>query len=164
MFTIGTLAAKTKVSRATLRYYEEEGLLAQRDRNNGGYRLYDDTTIHQVRFIRQAKDCGFTLTEIRELLRIQNQGTTHQAGEIRERVLRKKMALDQKIQGMKIMSRTLSKLLDLCGEESRPICECPILSAFQGADAALTNDQGSLDRDEIELVPSRSPKKIGRNS
>lgn len=66
-FTIGRLARAAGVSVETVRYYERRGLLEQPDRGNG-YRRYSDADRERLRFVRRAKDLGFTLAEIKELL------------------------------------------------------------------------------------------------
>ena len=130
MFTIGKLAAKTRVRPDTIRYYESEGLLNPADRNESGYRVYDAESIRRIRFIRQAQECGFALEEIRNLLLLRHQGSA-MAEEIRKRVLEKKSALDRRIKTMRNMSRTLGRLADLCCERDQPADRCPILLAFE---------------------------------
>jgi DNA-binding transcriptional MerR regulator len=71
MFTIGKLADIAGVSSDTLRYYEREGLIEPAGKSPGGYRLYDKDSARRLRFIRHAQQCGFTLSEIRELGRIE---------------------------------------------------------------------------------------------
>jgi DNA-binding transcriptional MerR regulator len=66
-FTIGALARTAEVSVETVRYYERRGLLEQPERGDG-YRQYSEGDVQRLAFIRRAKDLGFTLTEIRELL------------------------------------------------------------------------------------------------
>ena len=68
MLTIGKLAALAKTSTDTLRYYEREGLIEPAGRSESGYRLYDKDSARRIHFIKQAQHCGFTLTEIRDLL------------------------------------------------------------------------------------------------
>ena len=66
--TIGAVAKRVGVAIDTIRYYEREGLLPEPVRRASGYRSYGEGTVAQLRFIRRAKDLGFTLEEIRELL------------------------------------------------------------------------------------------------
>jgi DNA-binding transcriptional MerR regulator len=130
VFTIGKLAAKTRIPSATLRYYEIEGLLLPADRSEVGYRLYDEEAIRRIRFIRHAQECGFTLEEIRDLLLLRHRESAV-AGEIRKRALEKKAQLDRRIKTMKQMSRTLGRLVDQCCEGNLPTDQCPILLAFR---------------------------------
>src|ERR1700741_4507457 len=66
--TIGTVAKRAGVPIDTIRYYEREGLLPEPLRRASGYRSYNESAISRLRFIRRAKDLGFTLDEIRDLL------------------------------------------------------------------------------------------------
>ena len=68
MLKIGELATVTKVSRDTLRFYEKHGLITPSERNSAGYRLYSDSDVHRISFILSAKEVGFTLNEIHQLL------------------------------------------------------------------------------------------------
>ena len=65
---IGELAGLTGLNPATVRYYERRGLLSRPARTTAGYRSYPAETVVQLRLIRYAKDVGFALREIRELL------------------------------------------------------------------------------------------------
>ncbi len=68
MFTIGKLGAATGVKVPTIRYYEEIGLLPRAERNAGNQRLYGPAALERLRFIRHARDLGFSLEAIRDLL------------------------------------------------------------------------------------------------
>ena len=65
---IGEVARQTGIGIETIRFYERKGLLAEPDRRPSGYRQYDNTVVARLRFIRRAKELGFTLSEINELL------------------------------------------------------------------------------------------------
>ena len=65
---IGEVAKQSDVGIETIRYYEREGLLAEPDRRPSGYRQYDEAVVARLQFIRRAKELGFTLAEIKELL------------------------------------------------------------------------------------------------
>ena len=73
--TIGKIAGLTDVSPDTLRYYEREGLICPTAKNDAGYRIYDGHSVRRVRFIKKAQRCGFTLTEIRQLLALRASDT-----------------------------------------------------------------------------------------
>ena len=72
MMTIGKLAALADVSADPLPFYEREGLIAPTPKSDAGYRLYEAQAVQRLRFIAQAKQCGFTLAEINELLAVQS--------------------------------------------------------------------------------------------
>lgn len=77
MLSIRQLAARTAVSSKTLRYWESRVLLPRPERTHTGYRMYPESTIRRVEFIRKAKGIGFTLSEIRSLIGLaQQKGTS----------------------------------------------------------------------------------------
>jgi len=73
-FQIGQVAQEGGVSVHTIRYYEKLGLLGKTIRSNGGFRLYSEATIEKLRFIKKAQEYGFTLAEIRQIMRESNKG------------------------------------------------------------------------------------------
>mgnify|MGYP000256470583 CR=1 FL=1 len=68
MFSIGELSKRTKVKVPTIRYYEQIGLLPEAERSAGNQRLYSHKALERLAFIRHARDLGFTLEAIRDLL------------------------------------------------------------------------------------------------
>ena len=130
MLTIGKLAALAETSTDTLRYYEREGLIAPADRTQSGYRLYDRDSARRVHFIKQAQHCGFTLTEIRDLLVLRNRDAAC-CGDVRTRAIEKKLQLEHKIKAMKSMSKALDHLIADCTDATQPIGECTILAALE---------------------------------
>lgn len=73
---IGTVAERTGLSAPTIRYYESIGLLTRPARSSTGYRRYAETTVEELRFIRKAQSLGFSLDEIREILKLSRSGRT----------------------------------------------------------------------------------------
>ena len=132
MLTIGKLAALTETSTDTLRYYEREGLIEPAERTRSGYRLYDKGSERRIRFIRQAQHCGFTPTEIRDLLVLRNRDAAC-CGDVRKRAIEKKLQLEHKIKAMKSMSKALDRLIADCANEAQPVEECTIIAALEQA-------------------------------
>lgn len=130
MHTIGKLAAETEVTTDTVRYYEKEGLLGPTTKTAAGYRLYDETAAKRLRFIKQAQHCGFSLTEIRELLTLKKSDAAC-CKDVRSVALAKKLQLEHKIRALRAMSSALSALIEGCSDETRPLDECPILAALE---------------------------------
>ena len=130
MLTIGKLAALAEISADTLRYYEEEGLIAPADRSASGYRLYDQDSVKRIRFIKQAQHCGFTLAEIRDLLALRGSDRAC-CDDVRNQAIVKKLQLEHKIKAMKSMSKALDRLIADCTRKGRPVAECTILAAFE---------------------------------
>lgn len=74
MLRIGQLATETGFTPKTLRYYEDVGLLRPTQRAESGYRLYDDTAVERLRFVRRAQGVGLRLEDIRRILEISDEG------------------------------------------------------------------------------------------
>lgn len=127
--TIGKVAGLSKVSADTLRYYEREGLLRPTAKSRSGYRLYDREAVRRVRFIKEAQQCGFTLTEIRNLLGLRTSNAAC-CRDVRRVAVERKLQLEAKIKAMRVMSKTLDRLIAACNDERRPLDDCPILTAL----------------------------------
>lgn len=132
MFTIGKLAGLADVTTDTLRYYEREGLLAPTGKTEGGYRLYDAPSVGRIRFIKQAQQCGFTLSEIFELLTLRQRDAAC-CGDVRQRAVEKKLQLEAKIGALRAMSKALDGLIADCAHAADPVEDCTILAALEGS-------------------------------
>ena len=135
MLTIGKLAAQADLSTNALRFYEREGLLEPTSKSLSGYRLYDESAIARVRFIKQAQQCGFTLLEINELLTLRSQ-TAACCDDVRRIAVEKKLQLEAKIRAMKVMSKALDVLIAGCPDHGQPVGDCPIIAAMERAHPA----------------------------
>lgn len=129
MLTIGKLAALAGTTPNTLRYYEREGLIPSPPKGDNGYRLYPQDAARRVYFIRQAQQCGFTLSEIRELLTLPQQASAC-CSDVRKLAIEKKLALEAKIKLMKAMSSELNQLINNCVDDTHSLDDCPILNAL----------------------------------
>jgi len=136
MFTISKLASLTSVSSDTLRYYEDERLIKPARRTLAGYRLYDDDSTRRIHFIKHAQACGFTLSEIRELLALRGRDRVS-CGDVRKRAVEKKLQIENKIRVMKAMSKALDELIADCTHLARPVRECTIIAALEKASPSL---------------------------
>lgn len=132
MLTIGKLALSADVTTDTVRFYEKQSLLAPARKSNAGYRLYDDTAIRRLRFIKQAQQCGFSLAEIRELLALKSSDAAC-CKDVRSVAIEKKLHLEHKIKALLVMSQALSELITICADETKPLDECPILAALESS-------------------------------
>jgi MerR family mercuric resistance operon transcriptional regulator len=126
--TIGRLARVGGVNLETIRYYEREGLLPRPPRTRAGYRIFPTDAARRLRFIKRAQDLGFSLKEIRELLALRVKPGT-KADQIRARTEAKIADIDEKIQTLSAMKRTLADLTTRCSGCS-PMGECPILESL----------------------------------
>ncbi len=127
--TIGQVAKLAGVGVETMRFYERNGLVDEPPRNEAGYRQYPEDTPLRVRFIRHAKDLGFSLKEIQDLLSLK-MGPDTTCSDVR-RVARMKLEnIEARIIAMKKMKMALSKLVEACAGIG-PVGECPILDAIE---------------------------------
>ena len=126
--TIGQVARQAGIGVETVRFYERRGLLAQPSRRASGYRQYTEDVVARLRFIRRAKELGFTLKEIVELLALRLDPDTSCA-EVRGRAKAKIDDIDAKIRDLQRMRQALGKLVASCRGRG-PISACPILDAL----------------------------------
>jgi MerR family copper efflux transcriptional regulator len=128
--TIGAVARRAGVGIDTIRYYERSGLLPEPRRRASGYRDYGSDAVERLRFIRRAKDLGFTLEEIRELLAL---STDRERGvkNVRQRAEARLGEVERRIRELQRMKRGLRRLIDACPGEGA-LEHCPILRALGG--------------------------------
>lgn len=125
--TIGKAAQLAGVGVETIRYYEREGLIVQPARRNGSYRRYPPELVTRIRFIRRAKDLGFSLKEVKELLRLAEEPSTA-CDDARRRAEGKIAAIDDKLAALTKMREALVGLTAACREA--PTGTCPILEVL----------------------------------
>jgi MerR family copper efflux transcriptional regulator len=125
---IGQAAAASGVTAKMIRHYEELKLLKPATRTAAGYRVYDEKEIHTLRFIRRARDLGFSIKEIEALLALW-QNRRRASADVRTVAREHLAALDRKIQELQGMRRTLEQLIHDCHGDERP--DCPILDDLE---------------------------------
>lgn len=130
MLTIGKVAALADITPDALRFYEREGLISPTTKSEGGYRLYDEPVVRRLRFIQHAKQCGFTLAEVHELLTIKSDDSAC-CQNVRTKVIEKKLQLEVRIKAMKEMSKALDGLIADCTCGEWPVSACPIMSSLE---------------------------------
>jgi MerR family copper efflux transcriptional regulator len=121
---IGQAAKASGVSAKMIRYYEEVGLIAPPARTAAGYRVYADADIHALRFIRRARDLGFTVEQISELMQLWRDRARASA-DVKRMALEHVDVLESKIREIEAMARALKHLAATCHGDGRP--ECPII-------------------------------------
>lgn len=126
--TIGQLAKAAGVGVETVRFYEREGLLVEPPRRRSGYRQYPREAIARVRFIRRAKDLGFTLKEIAELLALRI-APDKSCADVRAIANAKIADVEAKIHDLTRIKGALETLARACRGKG-PTSECPILDAI----------------------------------
>ncbi len=129
LLNIGQVAKQTGVTVETVRFYEKQGLIAAPQRTDAGYRQYPLDTVKRVRFIQHAKEVGFTLKDIGELLALrQKPGTS--CTDIKLRATQKIEEVDQKIQDLNRIRDALGRMVMKCSGRG-DLSECPILEELE---------------------------------
>lgn len=128
LFNIGKLARRAGVNIQTVHYYERRKLILPVGRRESGYRVYDDETLKRLRFIRHAKELGFTLEEIRGLLDLSIDAAVS-CDSVREKATHKLKDVDEKIKALGSIRRILKELINACNKR-RPTEKCPILKSI----------------------------------
>ena len=127
---IGELAALSKVSRDTLRFYEKHGLITPSARNASGYRLYSDADVHRISFIISAKEVGFTLNEIHQLLKLEVTKDEKSCQDVKQFVDDKIAVVNQRLAEIKRIKKSLPTLSNACCGGDKPATHCTILEAL----------------------------------
>lgn len=131
---IGQAAKASGVSAKMIRYYESTGLIRPPHRSEAGYRHFSDVDVHTLRFVRRARDLGFTVEQIAELLALW-QDRSRKSGDVKKVAMRHVVALKRKIEELEGMAATLSKLASCCHGDERP--DCPILEDLSSAKGGI---------------------------
>ena len=123
--TIGVLSKKSETDAQTIRYYERLGLMSNPERTESNYRLYNEAAVFRLRFIKRAKETGFSLNDIKILLGMAD-GKVRGCDEVREFAVTRLDKIQSQIRNLKSMERTLSSLVTQCAR-SKTLKDCPIL-------------------------------------
>jgi MerR family copper efflux transcriptional regulator len=126
--SIGPLARSAGVGIDTVRYYEREGLLPPPRRTPSGYRSYTRETVGRLHFIRRAKDLGFSLDDIRDLLALSTD-REHGVHGVRQRAESRLADVERRLRELRRVQRGLKQLIDACPGHG-PLDTCPILAAL----------------------------------
>lgn len=138
--TIGEAARATGVSAKMIRYYEETGLLGPAGRTAAGYRVYSEADLHALRFVRRARDLGFSMREIADLLALWHD-RSRTSGAVKAVALGHVADLRRRIGELEAMARTLEHLAERCCGDDRP--DCPILDDLAGGEAPEPAETGA---------------------
>ena len=120
----GKLAEETSVPAKTIRYYEETGLILPAERASNGYRVYGQRAVHQLRFVKRARDLGFTMEEVSSLLALWGDEERSSA-DVKEIAAQHLADVERKILELKNLRKTMRNLIDSCHGDER--ADCPIL-------------------------------------
>jgi MerR family mercuric resistance operon transcriptional regulator len=129
LMTIGNVSKQSGIGIETIRFYEKSGLIDEPPRTESGYRQYPPSTVVRIRFIRRAKELGFTLKEIKELLNLRLDPMTT-CKDVRLMAEEKQATVLAKIQSLRAIEKALGELIGACSVGG-PDGECPILEALE---------------------------------
>jgi len=144
---IGQASKSSGVSAKMIRYYEQTGLIPKAERTQSGYRDYSDTDVHMLRFVRRARDLGFSVAEIGDLLGLWRDETRH-SSQVKRLAQGHVEELESKIAALQDMVQTLNVLIKSCRGDDRP--HCPILKRLEtdqdGEDLSIQPRPGAIER------------------
>ena len=142
---IGEAAKSSGISAKMIRYYESIGLIGPAVRTDSGYRVYGDHDLHTLRFVRRARDLGFSVEGIAGLLALWRDRSRH-SGDVKRMALEHVQILQQRIAELQGMVQTVQALANCCAGDDRP--DCPILRDIETGvplhDAALPTTFGGV--------------------
>ena len=126
--TIGDAAARAELPVKTVRYYDEAGLVRP-GRGANGYRVYGETEVHKLAFLRRARGLGFSIEACRALLSLyEDHGRA--SADVRRLALDRVAQIDDKLAELQELRQVLVELVDACQGDTRP--DCPILDRLSG--------------------------------
>ncbi len=125
--TRGAVSKRTGMNIETIRYYERAGLMPDPPRSPGGHRLYDEKLLKRLIFIRRGRELGFTLEEVRGLLRLVD-GGDYSCGEVKALTLDHLGEIQRKVADLRRMARVLKEMAAQC--EGGTVPDCPIIDTL----------------------------------
>ena len=136
MLAIGTLAKRTGTKVQTIRYYEQIGLLPEPGRTEGGQRRYGDADLDRLAFIRHARQLGFTLEAIRELLDLSD-NPTRSCAEVDIIAHRQLKEVEARIARLEALRKELKRMLRECSQDT--VLDCRVLEVLRDHRNCLTD-------------------------
>jgi len=149
---IGKAAKASGISAKMIRYYESIGLIESAVRTEAGYRVYSDSDIHRLRFIRRGRDLGFSVEQIIELLALWGDRSRASA-DVKQIAMTHVAELEHRMRELKQMTDTLRHLADHCRGDERP--HCPIIDNLSSGQASEPLGEQSRRRRSKARTPSR---------
>ena len=140
MLKISELSEQTGLSAHTLRYYEKYGLISASNRSETGYRFYTDSDVRRVQFVKTARNTGFSLSDIGQLLSIRVNKQSHSCQEVTDITQKKLFEVNAKVNDLLSMQQTLKLLLDSCCGGPENATHCSIMEALD-AGLSLENEK-----------------------
>ncbi|MCC6906681.1 MAG: MerR family transcriptional regulator [Phycisphaerales bacterium] len=141
-YTIGQIAAHADVATSTVRYYERRGLLRCEGRSRANYRQYGEATLERLRFIRSAQAAGFTLVDIRSLLRFRD-GDAAPCRQVQELIAARLDRVRRELAHLREVEQLLQRWSRVCRTAERT-GRCGVLERLGRAEKKLSAKSNSL--------------------
>ena len=145
---IGEAAKRSGVSAKMIRYYEQSGLIPPAQRAVSGYRDYSDKDVHMLSFVRRARDLGFSVEVIGELLGLWTD-TSRRSADVKQIARDHLENLRRKVYELEAMSKTLENLIESCNGDHRP--DCPIIADLEQEARTADPDASRPRKGAVEL-------------
>ena len=129
VYSVGELAAAGGCKVETVRYYEKVGLMPEPPRTEGGHRLYSLDLLKRLTFIRCSRELGFSIEQIRGLLRFVDE-PGHTCGEVKGMAMLQARAVQEKIDDLKRLQKALNAMAARCKGKDYALKDCPIIDAL----------------------------------
>ena len=149
---IGEAAKASGVSAKMVRHYESVGLLPEAARTESGYRQYTDKEVNTLRFIRQSRDLGFSIEQIRELVGLW-QNRKRPSRQVKALAEAHIQELEEKLKELQAMKSTLQHLVHCCHGDDRP--DCPIIETLESREPVLTDKPSYTGQAKTGLKPGK---------
>lgn len=128
-FSIGQLARQANCKVETVHYYEKTGLIPEPPRTEGGHRVYVLSHVKRLNFIRRSRELGFSIDQIRELLKFIDE-PDHYCGEVKAMAMLQVEQVQRKIDDLQRLKMALFSMVGQCKGERYSINDCPIIDAL----------------------------------
>lgn|SRR5690554_923131 len=138
---IGEVSKAVGISAKMIRYYEDVGLIPVAQRSAAGYRTYTAEDVHRLGFVRRARDLGFSMDEITDLLSLWND-RSRKSVDVKRLAQAHITELESRIENLRQIAGTLQVLIDCCAGDDRP--DCPILDGLEYSGSDRPKGGGSL--------------------
>ena len=127
---IGEVSKLSNVNSKMIRRYEELGIIPKAGRNLSGYRTYSEKDVHVLKFVKKARDLGFSMKDVKQLLSLWR-NKSRSSAQVKSMAQKHQQELTKKLKEIQAMLSTINKLVHCCRGDDKP--DCPILDELEGA-------------------------------
>ncbi len=124
---IGEVASMSEVNSKMIRRYEEHGIIPKAGRSLAGYRQYSDKDVHVLRFVKRARELGFSMKDVKQLVGLWR-NKSRPSAQVKNIALKHQTELEKKLKEIQSMLNTINNLIEHCHGDERP--DCPILDGL----------------------------------